>query len=387
MPKDQTPDADVTVTSATQSVAEVQRDLGIVEPPAPVDAAIPAAVAAVPDADPDLEQEADSDRPDTQLSDAGRALRANRLDTRVRKLKDDITLYEDTIRSAGGTPKAPEVRLYANPQAELDHLTRIKHDRMEEVNKALRAKPLVAAAPPVAVAPPPAAAPVAPLAAAPPVKTFTFETFEQWQEQHPDGDFVGYTMALNTAQWGFFQKQADDDRHQKAEAARYSEGLTKAQASVASYKATHPDYEAHVSTLRWDPESPQVRDLHGLLIDHPEDAPAVLDYLGTHPEAVAQILTANAQSKLYMAFASIQTEVRLAAKAASISGGTPPAAVVPSAPAPVAAAAPVTDAPAPATQVKGGAAHTRTLQQIADDGEDADAYIAARQPPKRQRAG
>src|SRR5438270_202196 len=80
------PNDAITVTTATRSEAEVRADLG---GEATTDAPA-AAAAAGDDAEKQATAEADSDKPDAALSEAGRTLRMNRSDARKKKISDEI---------------------------------------------------------------------------------------------------------------------------------------------------------------------------------------------------------------------------------------------------------------------------------------------------------
>jgi hypothetical protein len=118
-------------------------------------------------------------------------------------------------------------------------------------------------------------------------------------------------------------------------------------------------------------------------------APPILYFLGKNPDEVARLSTARNPAQLY----SLMGEFRHAAKVA-LSATPGAAAAAPAAgAAPAAAAAPPKPkpgAPAPLTAVAGAATHSRSASQIAEDDEDADAYIEARrdeQRPQRRRTG
>jgi hypothetical protein len=390
---------DITVTTATQTEAEVRASLDApavtppVEKPAvpPVEkpAEKPAVVAATPEA------EADSDRPDPEVSEAARTLRKSRLSEKVARIDGDIQLYEDNIRRLGGQVPPFVPREYPNPQAKIDHLTRRRHELLEQTNRLLRTPPRREPEVPKPAADPNAAKPATGELVEP---KFEFQTWEQYQVQHPEADYTEYTDARTDARYawneGVRQAKASHAADQQRATERDTQRATafsEMEQHAATYKAAHPEFDTRLTDLgahllaqggasmengaitfgaKWS----SVRDL---LYRTPKEVAPVLDYLATHPDDVARLLRAPTPADLHDTVAEIRFTVRAAAPAAPASAAAPavaaPAAVVPAAP-----PKPTTAAPAPLEPVSGTAQSTRTLQQLADDSENADDYIALR---------
>jgi hypothetical protein len=335
-------DADITVTTATQSEADVRERLGV-----PAEAAPPAAPAAPVLEDTTVEQteaEADSPKTDAELSEAARILRGSRSRSEKKVLKE-IALRK---------------------QAE---------ERADRAEAALRTAqpPLTPPAPKADAAP--AAADAAP--------TFAFPSFEKWQEQQKDdapNDYEAYSDARTDARYAFNrqieQHQADRERFQRA----YVERGRIFAASETTFKTAHADYD-DVLTQVVLPDTDATRPtkggrpapLHQLIHRDPTAAPAILYYLGQHPDVAEHLAHAPDPDALIFEFGKV---------VATVFATPPPAAAAPAAsPAPPAAsppAQPVTDAPAPLSPVAGGASHIRSLAALAADGDDADAYIERR---------
>jgi hypothetical protein len=395
---------DITVTTATRSEDEVRSSLGgdTEKPPA----AAAAAVSLTPEQQ--VEQEAESPQPDQSVSEAARTMRANRKAERKARLQDEITTYEESIQALGGVVPTLEKRAYKDVQEELDHLTRRRFE-LSKVNVDLlkkAKKPQTAADPPKPVAPQGAAA----AATAKPAFEFKFPTWDEWQAQHPDDEYTTYVDARNDAReeakgahkaavdtW----ERGEADRRRTASEAARSEAeaplLTQYDSAVADFKAQHTDYDEVTSKVSLDHLFAQtMRNAQGdvvsnkalvvrqRLLQDPSTAPSILYYLGQHPEHVERIAQATGLASLM----EVLGEVRYAAKVASSAAPAPAggaSAAVPAAPAPAAAvAAPVAPskpkpgAPAPLAPVSGGSPHSRTPAQLAEDTEDADAYIDAR---------
>jgi hypothetical protein len=341
------PDDDIiTVTSATQTEAELRTSLGV-----PDDAPAPESPPPVPD-EAALEQEADSPKTDADVSEAARVLRRSRSEKKV--------LKEIALRK----------------QAE---------ERAERAERALadrdRVIPPAAAPPP---SPTPAAGDAAPAAAPPAAPTFKFPTFDEYQVEHPDADYDAYQDARSDARDAWREGQRQAVIAQRSFEAAQAEAKRAVHRRVEEYGAhektfidAHPDYNevlAKVSLALTDEHGrpylpPTIKPLQDLLLRAGERGPQVLYYLGQHPDEAQTLLAAPTPADLIAGF----TEVKLKATATA---DTPPVRQP---------SKPTTDAPAPLSAVSGGAQHTPTLQSLADDGEDADAYIAARLAQERSR--
>lgn len=342
----------ITVTSATQTEAEVRASLG--EPPAPAPPA-PAAAVAVADAPPapELEQEADSAKTDAEVSEAARTLRRSRADTRKAKI-----------------------------QSEIDALTRTREHERSELERERRER--AAASPP---APKAGAAPApAPAAATPAAPSFTFPTFDDYQADHPDADYDAYTDARSDARdaWREGVKQATAAHEATTRAAAEAKQATAARVetfktAAETFAATHADYHDVLGKVTVpqvvdaatgeSTDAPVVGPFRNLLMRTGDKGPEILYFLGQHPAEAERLWAAPDLASLIEAF----TEVKLKALGPSPAGAAPNLTLVPPRP-----SKPVTDAPAPLEAVPGGAHHTPSLQQLADESEDADVYIARR---------
>lgn len=394
-------DAGITVTTATRSEAEVRTDLGQSGTEKPAETTAPAAAAAAtPTSTATPEDEANSARPDADVSDAARALRANRLSERKKRLNDDNALYEDTIARLGGkvSPFAPKGE-YKKPQDELDELSRRRNELLRETNRLLRERPAGERREPAA--PPPAAAP-APAAAAAPTP-FEFPEFEEWEQKNSGKSFTAYMNARDDArdQWKTERdrtaSQAQRDSERQAEQQRdYADGVQKFSAAQDTFKAEHADYDAVLMATRYPAGTPPrlLDTVERLVLRSAADGPKILYFLGKNPDDAARLFNAPNMGVLLETFGEVKyaalkaSGMSTAAATAAVASTATAAPVATPAPAPAAAAAapsqPVSSAPAPVTQVPGGAHSTRSLQSIADDSDDADSYIAERRAQQKR---
>lgn len=371
-------DDTITVTTATQTEAEVRSSLGLpaAEPEVPSkEPAAAEAVAITP------EVEADSPKPDAEVSEAARKLRGNRISERRSRLQADNQLYEDTVRRLGGAVEPFVAREYANPQAEIDALSRRRNLLLAETNRLLRI------APPNVPAQPKQPATEQPAADAAP--KFTFPSFEQYIVEHPDESHEQYMDARTDARMAWNREQ-EAARFQKTQAEqaktaaqqKYQKAFAEHQDHTEKYRADHPDYDAKLTGVTFNCDPNLATDIHGLILDAGAAGPAILDYLADHRADLDRLLAVQNPQQLLRTFGAIE------AKATSQTAAPAAPAQEPPAPRPVAAAPaakPVTDAPAPVEAVRGGAQTTRSLQSLADDSEDADAYIKERQ--RQRKAG
>lgn len=393
---------DLTVTTATRTEAEVRASLGQPEPAAAPVVETPAPPAGQADAVDDADIQ---DPVDPNASEAARTLRANRLSERKTRMQADIALYEDNVKRLGGTVKPLEPREYKKPQDELDHLARRRHELLDATNKLLRERPApkapAAAAsqpPPPAAAQPPATRPAAPAAPAP----FSFPTWEQYQEKHPDKDYTDWLDARGDARedWKESTRRVERDRNEAerrayadhVETQRLAREFTTAQ---DAFKATHPDYDEVLQRTDYPPEAhpAAVEMVNKLVTRSGKHGPAILHFLGNNAEERTALFLSKSQGDLLQTFGEIKYA---ALKATGLSSAAAAAASAPAAPAaaasaPAAAAPapsrPATNAPAPLTDVRAGASDTRTLQQVAEDSDDADEYIERRRAQQKRAAG
>jgi hypothetical protein len=372
---------DITVTTATRTEDEVRASLGV---PAEKKADPPPAddtkTTEPPAATPELEDEADSDAPDPEVSEAARKLRMGRADVRKTRLRDDITLYEDNIRSLGGAVPPPlEKKEYANAQAEIDALSRRKNELLREFNKTLKNKPAAPAAPPK---PQPIARPAAPAAGDPKAAadpnrpTFEFANFDEWQAKHPEKDYTDYTDARTDARHEHLRRVDAYDAEQTARVQAEHDAVTTIESAITTFKAEHADYDEVTQACNLDALGPnRLEVFRAAMLREGTNAPALLYHLAKNPAEVSRL----GQTRTPVDLLAVIGELRYAART---SAPAAPAAAVAAA-APAAPAKPVTSAPAPMRPVGGSATPTRTAADAAADTEDADEYIARR---KREAA-
>lgn len=349
---------DITVTTATGTEASLRKEMGVEETPAaavvekPVEKKAPEADAAA---------EADSAKPDAELSEAGRTLRRNRADQRKQQIQNDI----DAL-----VKKRSEER------------TAFEREEQERAERRRTAEPVAKPA----VAEKPAAAGAEP--------AFEFPSWDKYQETHPDAEFTDYVDARTDARSAFNDQKRDAAAAAKAEEDRKTRELAdrrsrqqKAVAAVDTFKQTHADYDTVVAAtpLKEGVDfvvnaknervfSKQFIDVQENLTESGEDAPAVLYHLAKNPNDLRALLDAPNAKTLDRLYGRIEA----AAIAAASAGAEKPAAEAP-ARAKTVPAKPVTSAPVPVSEPQGSAQRNRSLQQLADDGDDADPYIEERQ--------
>lgn len=364
---------DITVTTATRTEDEVRTALGVpVEKKTDAPPVDEKKADEPPAATPELEEEADSDAPDPDVSEAARKLRSGRADVRKTRLRDDITLYEDNIRALGGKVPAPlEKKEYANAQAEIDALARRRNELLREFNKTLKAKP---AKPAVAAPPARPAAPVAadgqPAAADPNAPTFEFPSFDDWQAKHADKDYTDYQDARTDARHDFNRRVDAYHADQAAQVQQQRDAVTTVESAIETFKVEHPDYDEVTSACNLDALGPhRLNVLRAAMLREGANAPALLYHLATNPTEVSRLAETRTPADLLAAVG----EIRFAARTPAPAAAAPAAAVAPAPP-----AKPITRAPAPMQTVGGSATPTRTAADAANDTEDADEYIARR---------
>lgn len=205
-----------------------------------IDLAAPAPEAPAPVAE-TPEQEAESQKPDTDVSEAARTLRRNRAEERKRKIQNEI-----------------------------DELTRAKYALLEETNRLRQSQ----APAPTAGGPTPAAARPAEPSAKPTVDQFS--TYEE------------YVEALTDWKAGEKVRQALDSERERAgrESAQQQaqQALAKFHERAADLKAQHPDFDQVLAL----PLTPAMQ--HVVL--HDEQGPALAYHLLTHPDVHQRLLAA-----------------------------------------------------------------------------------------------
>jgi hypothetical protein len=238
------------------------------------------------------EQEADSTKPDAELSEAGRKLRGNRLDARKAKLHTEIT--------------------------ELNELLRLRKELREQIAPA-QAPQQSAPAPPSVVADPRDPEP-------------TFESFVAANPTHPD-PYAGWNRAL--AAWDRRQEAlaADLTRQQQQAQVAQRTALSTYESRASEVRAKHSDYDAVTQPfIEQYANHPYSQAVAGFLAHEPLGA-QVLYHLAKSPD-VANALFAP----------GVNPFVELGAIKATVLAASRPVTT------------PVTSAPAPPSQTAGAGA-------------------------------
>lgn len=350
-------DADVTVTTATRSEAEVRESLGTTEPKAAVAVVDEKPVVAATEPTPDaaVDQEAESTKPDAEVSQAARTLRLSRADKRKSKI-----------------------------QTEIDELVHTREKTREDVDrlKKLRAELATPPKPADAAVPKPDDKPAE--NAAP---KFKFQTYEQYQAEHPNAPWEDYLEARDEAREVFSEARRKDTEAKGREAAERTRqdaevrvAFEETNTHVQAFKAERPDFDDKLSSFSFPgvelsatgqllKATNQYLGLQKLLLRDPKAAPSILYYLATHHDDATRLSTAQTPTDLIEIFG----EVKLAARTATPAKA---AGALPSVDAPV---KPRSSAPAPIDTVPGASSHARSSAQVSEaDGDDADSYIEQR---------
>lgn len=215
-------------------------------------------------------------------------------------------------------------------------------------------------------------------------RTFAFPKWEEWQKQpgNEDKDFEDYTDARTDARYTFNDTQARERDARARYVAQRQEEVTRFKSHEDAFRKDHADYDAVLAAVPLI-EGPAVAVIQRLLAKQGDLAPAILYHLGQHPDDATRLMTAPSPEVLLEEFGALKHIVKAGLSTspagADKGGGTPaPDAATKPAPAAAAPSKPVSDAPAPVSQLPGGASPGRTLQHIAEEDDDADAYIEKR---------
>lgn len=382
-------DDDVTVTSATLTPEEAATSLGVpletkAEPAPKVEEPVVAAGDAPVVEDPVVAREADSPKPDPEVSEAARKLRGNRVADRVKGIREDCDLYEENIKLAGGNAddvyKIPDG---LSGQAQIDAHSRRRNELTRLFSKTLKeAKTKPAPAAPVKAAAP-AAEPV--VAGDPDVKEppFTFPPWEEYQEKHESATYEQYSDARQDARTDHKAAIARGHAAVKAERDRLVTQAQHYQDRETTFKASHADYDAVIAqAVPTEGAHPkQIAYIRDLIMES-EVGPALLYHLGKNPASVQTLLAAENRAQMDRVF--LRLELRVERDSTPATTVVPATAVVE--PAAVLRPKPITaSVPAPGAALPAGAPPAPTLNQIADSTEDADDYLATRYPARMQR--
>lgn len=369
-------DDDITITSATVGPEEIRRQLGVPEPEPTAEELATREAQEDAQADEDDAATENGERPKpTTASEAGRILsQSRRDDSRRTRIKEDIDLYAENIVKLGGTVPVAKVEDYGgNKQREIDAMTRRRHELNKQLNGLLKAKPaaprpVAPPAPPRAVTPPPADGVKPPAPPAAPV--FTFESWDKYQETHPEAEYDDYRDAREDARGEFRRLNEARQTQRQQYDAGIQAALDQHHQAAESFKAATPDFDAKTEAIKLNPKLPSFQALQMSVLRAGADGPKILYYLANNPEMVQRLEGSPSRE----AFIETFTEAKLAALRPT---GSPAVAAAP-------AAVPKNTAPAPLTPVAGGATTARSLKSLAEVDDDADAYIEARQRQQKQ---
>lgn len=384
----------IDVTSATATEDEIRAALGgepEVEAKPAKKAVVPPTEAETDEGD-DVDLEDDGDAPVVvkpvakvaapQTEEEKQQLAKERkIADRKRRLATDNATYEDNVRRLGGTVPTFIKRKYANPQAEIDHLSRHRHEVLNELNRVLRdgAKPQPQAA---TVDKTPAAGDKPAGDKTPEAKKFTFPTWDQYQVDHPDAEYTEFVDARSDARDDFKKtaeaesKKAETDAAQRAEFERTVQSQIAAQAQhVETFAEAYPDFEEKVAAVTFEQNLPTYSIVANLLRQAGADCPKVLYYLADHPQDVTRLKNAKSLLATVQTFGEITYAARLAFP--DVEAEHEADDEIEEAPK-KAAARPSTNAQPPTSRVRGRSTPTKTLQDLADESDDADEYIARR---------
>lgn len=224
---------------------------------------------------------------------------------------------------------------------------------------------------------------------------FDFPTFEVWQEKHPDGDFTQYTDERTDARYAFNERKTQAIAEGKEQVTRQKQAFDTVAASEKTFIEQHADYEEVCSKVQlvgedreidgqkvFVPAPGTVALQRALLRLGPEKAPAMNYYLGQHPDEAEALMRAPSPEAFLEMFGETRFKALQApTSAVAPAGGREPAkgAAAATVAAPAKPAKPIPAAPEPLAAVRGGHTTVRTAADISDDdGEDADGYIERR---------
>lgn len=319
--------------------------------------------------------------PAKSTEDTVRLAKERKVADRKQRLVADNTMYADTVRRMGGNVPVFIKRKYANPQAEIDHLSRYRHDLLTETNRVMREGGTTVK--PTAEKPQPQAEKPAEKTQEP--KKFAFKTWEQYQEENPDADFTDYTDARSDARDVFKEEQrqaslkADGETRAKTEFETRVKNESAAQmAHVEAFTERYPDFQEKTAAVKVDDRSPFYPLVANLLRQAGADCPKVMYYLADRPEDVTRLMNAASVVAAIETFGELKYAARLAYPDTDT---TSDAEIDDEAPVPLpkkTAARASTNASTPLSGVRGRTTTTQSLQDLADEDDDADKYIARR---------
>lgn len=326
----------------------------------------------------DEDDDSQDDAPKADASEAARTLASNRLSSRRARLTEDASALERTLRRLGAVVPVKGVRTYKNPQEEIDHLSRHRHDLTRALHNALENGA-------VPITPKPAAAPVVakPEAKAVEEAEFKFDGWDKYQDDHPDADYTEYIEKRQDARLAFIEAKKETERKKTADAEAnaasertYRAAVDAHKGHVDEFKTTHADYDTVTKSIAINEAHPSYLAMQHAVLRAGSEGPSILYYLAQHPDEVVALQSTNGMGEFAELFGAVKYAARQTFPAGN-GNGTPRAAALPK-----------PSAPSPVTPVTGGARTTRSLRDLAqsDKEEDTDLYVMGRRK-ERERAG
>lgn len=264
--------------------------------PAPAEVAEPA------------DDDADVNVPDPDASDAGRKLRANRLDERINTIRNKISVFEESIRLLGGVPPRLDVREYKTPQDRINHLTRQKNELDDQLTRMLKdGRAARTEAPKPAETPKPTPQPAAP------VGEPLFQSYVDkigMDPNVPDWSAAQQQFSRDYGKWiraGLEQEQRQAQQQREFE--RVSKECSEREASFAT---EHPDYRQVITPFTSDPR-----------IESPTGA-ALVDFLKRSEVGPRLIYAKTAETQRLLSLSVPHALYELGKLEASLTAGGPP---------------------------------------------------------------
>lgn len=227
---------------------------------------------------------------------------------------------------------------------------------------------------------------------------FSFSTWDQYSEQHPEATHEEYIDARTDARRDW---HTTNDRLTREAAAAERDAAQRRQAletldrekfaRIEEYRTANRDYDAAMQAVADLPLPP---DMHIAMAMSPI-GPKIAHYLALHRDEHLRIVNlppARMLTEIGKLESKLEGDTPITSPAAT-AGSPPPAGQVASSAAPAAATTarvavpsrPTSSAPAPASEVTGRAQPTRSLQAIAEaDGEDGTGYMLHRMKDRKE---
>lgn len=218
---------------------------------------------------------------------------------------------------------------------------------------------------------------------------FSFPTWNEYSEQHPEATHEEYIDARTDARRDW-HTATERTKAQAAAAERDAEQRRTALetldrekfARIEEYRRDHPEYDAAMEAADDFPFPPA---MHVAMAESPI-GPKIAHYLALHRDEHFRIATLETRLRSEgKPLTRVATEIgKLESKLEGDTPVTPPAAAAATTSRVSAPSRPTSSAPAPASEVTGRASPTRSLHAIAEADEDASEYMAVRQKQRRE---